>query len=38
MLRVTIHAGRLAERNDANHLAVLDIAYQASAETADSDA
>lgn len=35
MLRVTIHAGLLAERNDANHLAVLDIAYQKRAALAD---
>lgn len=35
MLRVTIHAGLLSERNDANHLAVLDIAYQKRAAVAD---
>lgn len=35
MLRMTIHAGLLAERNDANHLAVLDIAYQKRAALAD---
>lgn len=35
MLRVTIHAGLLSERNDANHLAVLDIAYQKRAALAD---
>ncbi|MEK8049172.1 hypothetical protein AACH10_02870 [Ideonella sp. DXS22W] len=35
MLRLTIHAGLLAERNDANHVAVLDIAYQKRAALAD---
>jgi len=35
MLKVSIHAGRLAERSDANQLAVLDIAYQKRAALAD---
>lgn len=35
MLRVAIHAGLLAERNDANILGVLDIAYQKRAARAD---
>jgi hypothetical protein len=35
MLRVTIHAGLLSERNDANHLAVLDIAYEKRAALAN---
>lgn len=35
MLRVSIHAGLLAERCDANQLAVLDIAYQKRAPIAD---
>src|ERR1043165_7803340 len=35
MLRMTIHAGLLAERTDANQLAVLDIAYQKRAPLAD---
>lgn len=35
MLRMTIHAGLLAERTDANLLAALDIAYQKRAPLAD---
>jgi hypothetical protein len=35
MLRLSINAGRLSERNDANQLAVLDIAYQKRAALAD---